>query len=307
MSLSTVTSRRATVLSEEGGTMAVTDVGAIGGSIASGLTNSLFNNGLANAISGSSSNSSGYTDSWREGGSQNSAYSVSGSENNAESNSWGNVAGLEASANSAIEAERAHERQKELLQMAQEYNSREAEKQRNWQADMANTVYTRSVKNMIEAGINPILAANLGLSAGNVSSGASASVGTPSSFMGQTFAEQNTASHSASTGSSFSNSSQKGSSFTSGGSHSEDWSNSRSGLAEGLLQMADISEAAYNAITSSEALKWTMENFGDGRNLIGNMFEKAKDAIAEGVENFQEGFKPNYNNYGDHGFGNLVH
>lgn len=106
----------------------------------------MLTNGLANAVSGSEGSSGGESSSWSEGGSSNTAYSVSGSEGSSQSTNWSNVAGLEASANSAKEAERAHERQKELLQMAQVYNSREAEKQRNWTADMANTIYTRSVK-----------------------------------------------------------------------------------------------------------------------------------------------------------------
>lgn len=278
--------------------MAVTDAGAIGGSIAGGLTNSLFGNGLANAISGSSSVSGGSSDSVSDGGSQNSAYSIQqsnqGSESQSQNSGWANVAGLEASANSAIEAQRAHERQLELLQEAQDFNRTEAEKQRNWQANMANTVYTRSVKNMIEAGINPILAANLGLSAGNVGSGASASVSTPSSFMGQTFAEQNSASQGSSFGNSWGNSSaqssSKGSSWNHSQSGSSEWSNSRSGLAEGLMQMAEISEAAFDNIQSSEALKFAMRNFGDARNWTDNVMEKAKDALEDAAESFENSF-----------------
>lgn len=262
-------------------------------SIGGALAGSVFGGGLANAISGSTSNQTSASDSWAQGGSSNSASSVSGSEGSSMSEGWSNTAGLEATANSAQEAERAHARQVELLEKAMQYNSEEARKQRKWQEDMANTVYTRSVKNMIEAGINPILAANLGLSAGNVSSGATASVGTPSSFMGQTFAEQNSAQHANSSESSFSNSQQKGSSWNNSESHSNEWANSKSGLAEGLRQMADLGEAGYNAIQSSEALKWTMDNFGDIRNRMDNSRNNRENAIEGAVEDFQDWF----NNY----------
>lgn len=59
-----------------------------------------------------------------------------------------------------------------------EYNSAEAEKNRKWQEEMASTAYQRTVADMIKAGINPILASQLG--ATTVGSGATASVGAPS-------------------------------------------------------------------------------------------------------------------------------
>lgn len=252
----------------------------------------MLTNGLANAVAGSEGASGGESSSWSEGGSSNSAQSVSGSTGSSQGSSWSNVAGLEASANSAIEAGQAHERQKELLQMAQEYNSREAEKQRNWQADMANTVYTRSVKNMIEAGINPILAANLGLSAGNVGSGASASVATPQSFMGQTFAEQNSASQNSSSSNAFSQSSERGSSYNRSESKSNEWSNSQSGLATGLRQMMDLGEDALNAINSSEALKKTMELFNTSKEKIGDIAHDIEEDVSNWAKEQDEKWKP---------------
>ena len=237
---------------------------------------SVFGGGLANAISGSSSNSGAQNSAFSSGGSVQGGSSASGSMNNA----WSNTAGIQASANSAEQAEKANEIQLQMMREAQEFNAKEAQKQRDWQENMANTVYTRSVKNMIEAGINPILAANLGLSAGNVSSGATASVGTPSAFMGQSFAEQN----SASSGSSFGNSSQYGSSWNESQSHGSEWSNSHSGLAEGLKQLGAISDAAMNEIASSEALNYALSNFGDGRNLAGQGIKEAKKGIENMVD-----------------------
>lgn len=84
----------------------------------------------------------------------------------------------------ADQATLAFERQKQLAQMQQAYNSgqaaltnqynaemwerqaafsaQEAQKTRDWQEYMSNTAYQRAVKDMIAAGINPVLAASQG-------------------------------------------------------------------------------------------------------------------------------------------------
>lgn len=184
--------------------------------------------------------------------------SASGSINTASNGSQSTGSGysinypIAANANAAIAAEIAYQRQKELNQMTMDFNSKEAEKQRNWEAEMANTIYTRSVKNMREAGINPVLAAGMGLSGANVSSGATASFGGSSAPLQQTFM-----------GSESANSSQ---SSSWGESYGKGWSASDSGLATFLTSMGEWVDGAIQALSSSKQINialGTLEDWGE--------------------------------------------
>lgn len=222
---------------------------------------------IANLATSASQSSSGGVS-----GSQNRANNWSASDSQSIANTWGS----QASAKSAEEAEKAHQRQIELMKMAQEYNSKEAQKARDWEENMANTIYTRSVKNMEEAGINPILAAGFGLSAGSVGSGSTASIGTPSTFMGNTYADSN----SASTSTSRSQGTQEGNTWGS------QWAQQTSGLSTFLNQMGLTIDGVKNMINGGATLANVMDglDFGDnpyGTEMAGGNFGNLKDIVGK--------------------------
>lgn len=66
------------------------------------------------------------------------------------------------------------------MQYTNEFNAREAEKNRQWQEDLSNTAYQRAVADMKKAGINPILGLGMANSA-STPSGSTASGSTSSS------------------------------------------------------------------------------------------------------------------------------
>ena len=148
---------------------------------------------------------------------------------------------------------------------------------------------------MIEAGINPVLAASAGLSAANVGSGASASIGVPSAFMGQTFADQ--VSGYSSNGGSFS--------YGEGESSGSSWQNSASGLAVGLEMLGKTFEDIINIQNTGEVINTIVngaEEVGGhaaqasmgilGINTGNNLIEAAQKAAA-GILNYLPGFNRN--------------
>ncbi len=84
----------------------------------------------------------------------------------------------------AFEASQAAQQmafQREMLANQMQFNSAEAAANRKWQQQMRRTAYQDTVQDMIKAGINPIMAAQLG--ATSISGGSAASAGLPSGAM----------------------------------------------------------------------------------------------------------------------------
>lgn len=93
---------------------------------------------------------------------------------------------------SEAQAQKQMEFQRESNQIAMDFNSAEAAKNRDWQKMMSDTAHQREVRDMIAAGINPILSVNGGHGA-SVGSGATASGVSSQGAKGDTDMSMNTA------------------------------------------------------------------------------------------------------------------
>ncbi|MCQ5025552.1 hypothetical protein NE612_01700 [Oscillibacter valericigenes] len=109
------------------------------------------------------------------GGSSSRSSAVSAAANSA-ADMIGRIQGI-AQANSAFNAQQAtiqREWQEAQNAKAMEFNRQEAQKNRDWQEMMSNTAHQREIKDLMAAGLNPVLSAMNGNGA-SVGSGATAS------------------------------------------------------------------------------------------------------------------------------------
>ena len=217
------------------------------------------------------------------------SYASGGSANNAANGSWSNnqsssFTNAEAARQwSAQQAQIAFERQKELMQMEQAYNAEQAKIARDWEASMANTIYTRSVKNMKEAGINPILAANMGLSGASVGSGATASISGASAPMAQSFMDTSSAS--------------SGASESWGESHGSSWSESEGGIVTALSALGGLFEQLANQAASSQTINLILDGLeGSGITFGETTTDKVKEAA--GLDVPEKSTKEKLKNFG---------
>lgn len=204
------------------------------------------------------------------------SYSSAGSASNAANGSWSrnnsnSITDAEAArAFSAQQAAIAYARQKELMQMEQAFNAEQAKISRDWEESMANTIYTRSVKNMKEAGINPILAANMGLSGASVGSGATASISGASAPIAQSFMDTSSAS--------------SGASESWGESHGSSWSDSEGGIVTALSALGGLFEQLANQAASSQTINILLDGLETSGLSIGkSTTDKVKEAAGLNV------------------------
>lgn len=157
-------------------------------------------------------------------------YSSGGSSNTAQSISqtYGTAATQASVANAASANQAAMAAWREQAA----YNAEQARLNRDWQERMANSVYQRTIADMKKAGINPILAAGMGLGTAAVGSGATASVSNPSTYMANAYADQNSAS------------------FSQGSS----WNQSENGLATGLQLLGEAISGALEKMNAGQKI-----------------------------------------------------
>lgn len=213
-------------------------------------------------------------------GSKTESGSTKSSTSSAKSVSRSNTYGNMASERSLQYAREATASANSAWDKAAQWNAEQAEISRRWSEYMSSTQYQRAVEDMRKAGINPILAAQNGISSGSVSSGATASMSAPETYMGQSIAEQNSAS------SSRSHSESSGSS----------WSHSESGLATGLGLLADSLKNLQGSMNSAVTVENYISDLGKAGKDVGktvkNVATKAKTKVfkaAKDVKNYLTG------------------
>lgn len=227
--------------------------------------------GVLSSLVGGLSGGSGTSHSEQAGGGSSASINSAQSTGSSQSRTYGTEA-TQAAINAANVA---YNRQLELANMQMKYNAEEAQKQRDWETEMANSVYTRSVENMKAAGINPILAAGFGLSGASVGSGATASISGMSAPVAQTFADQSASSVSQSSSYGESN----GSSWNSG------FSDSLYGIQAAVDQTKGVVDGLVDATQSAKVLEKVEDLVGKGqetgKKVINSITDYLKDAASK--------------------------
>lgn len=188
----------------------------------------------------------------------NQSYGSGGSTSSAQSIS--NTAGVAASKTAQQVTAATNASAYNAWKEAAEYNAEQARIQREWQERMANSVYQRTVEDMRKAGINPVLAAGMGLGTAAVSGGSAASISPSQVYNAQTFPESNSASQ----------------------SYGNSWNQSESGLMTFAGALTSLGKSLIESLSSSKTIQLSIEGLKNG-------WEDFKDYAGDTAERYKSG------------------
>lgn len=243
------------------------------------------------------------TSGWSQGGSQgigeswgsSASYGYSDSASDAFGDSWSQQVsdaysrtyGAQASAQDVINAAKANEIQRDMWTLQAAYNAKEAERNRQYQAEMSNTAYQRAVRDLKAAGLNPILAVqNMGAS---TPTGGAANAGLASAHKAQAYADSESRSTGRGSSGSHNESKSRG--------KSENWSNSSSysynqsmgwEMAQSTNNIKEVAQKAMDSMSALGTVAAAANIFTSPNSANSVLINKAKSLLTNTPNSYQK-------------------